>query len=240
MKQALSPAFAPGRLPHLPSLAFFVILCGLAAAAPTAAAELESEADKASYALGVAIGRRLHEQFGDMEIDVFLEGVRDSMNQAPPRLPPEEMQQVIQEYTKRQESKARQAGESNLDVGREFLRENAGREGVQSLKSGLQYKVEKTGDGPSPTPDSTVVVHYHGTLIDGKVFDSSRKRGTPLTIPLNSVVQGWREALPLMTVGSRWVLYLPPDLAYGERGSPPTIGPNATLIFDVELLDISP
>ena len=126
----------------------------------------------------------------------------------------------------------------NLEIGLKFLEENKKREGVVSLDSGLQYEIIKMGDGPKPSATQTVNCHYHGMMIDGKVFDSSVQRGQPASFPLNRVISGWTEALQLMPVGSKWKLYLPPHLAYGEQQAGPMIGPNSTLIFEVELLGI--
>ena len=126
----------------------------------------------------------------------------------------------------------------NLEIGLKFLDENKKRESVVSLESGLQYEVITMGEGPKPNASQTVTCHYHGTMIDGKVFDSSVKRGQPASFPLNRVISGWTEALQLMPVGSKWKLFLPPHLAYGEQQAGPMIGPNSTLIFEVELLGI--
>jgi len=126
----------------------------------------------------------------------------------------------------------------NLEIGLKFLEENKKREGVVSLESGLQYEVITMGEGPKPNASQTVTCHYHGTMIDGKVFDSSVQRGQPASFPLNRVISGWTEALQLMPVGSKWKLFLPPHLAYGEQQAGPMIGPNSTLIFEVELLGI--
>jgi FKBP-type peptidyl-prolyl cis-trans isomerase FklB len=132
----------------------------------------------------------------------------------------------------------KEQAEKNLNAGKVFLEENAKREGVITLPSGLQYEIMKEGDGEKPGPRSTVKCHYHGTTIEGKVFDSSVKRGTPASFPLNRVISGWTEALQLMSVGSKWKLFLPPNLAYGEEQISKEIGPNSTLIFEVELLGI--
>jgi FKBP-type peptidyl-prolyl cis-trans isomerase FklB len=132
----------------------------------------------------------------------------------------------------------KEQAEKNLNAGKVFLEENAKREGVTTLPSGLQYEIMKEGDGEKPGPRSTVKCHYHGTTIEGKVFDSSVKRGTPASFPLNRVISGWTEALQLMSVGSKWKLFLPPNLAYGEEQISKEIGPNSTLIFEVELLGI--
>ena len=127
---------------------------------------------------------------------------------------------------------------SPLERGRAFLAENGKREGVTTTASGLQYEVITAGDGPSPGPTDMITAHYHGTLIDGTVFDSSVRRGRPLEMPVNGFIRGWQEALVLMSVGDKWKLFVPPELAYGDRGSGPSIGPNETLIFEMELLAV--
>lgn len=128
---------------------------------------------------------------------------------------------------------------ANLKAGQEFLETNRSKPGIVALPSGLQYEILKEGNGPKPTPTSKVTCHYHGTLTDGTVFDSSVQRGQPATFPLNMVIKGWTEGVPLMTLGSKWRFFIPPHLAYGERQTGAHIGPNSTLIFDVELLEIS-
>src|SRR6202008_1398185 len=146
--------------------------------------------------------------------------------------------QVQNEVRQKQAEKAKEAGAANKKEGDEFLAANKAKEGVVTLPSGLQYKILTTGTGPKPAATDSVVCNYRGTLIDGKEFDSSYKRGQPATFPVNGVIKGWTEALQLMPVGSKWQLFIPPDLAYGERGAGADIGPNSTLIFDVELISI--
>jgi FKBP-type peptidyl-prolyl cis-trans isomerase len=147
----------------------------------------------------------------------------------------EEADQVIRRYF---EAEGEREGQENLENGNAFLEKNKAREGVVTTPSGLQYEILTEGEGPKPTAEDQVRAHYHGTLIDGTVFDSSVDRGEPAVFALNQVIPGWTEALQLMPVGSKWKIYLPSDLAYGERGGGPTIGPNSTLIFEVELLEI--
>ena len=142
------------------------------------------------------------------------------------------------EFVAKQQELAKQQGEKNKKEGEIFLEANKKKEGVQTLPSGLQYKVLKAGSGKKPAATDTVTVHYRGTLIDGKEFDSSYERGKPATFPVNGVIPGWTEALPLMEEGAKWMLFIPPTLAYGERGAGREIGPNATLIFEVELISI--
>jgi FKBP-type peptidyl-prolyl cis-trans isomerase len=145
---------------------------------------------------------------------------------------------VQTELRKKQDEKKHAAGEANKKDGDAFLAANKGKEGVVTLPSGLQYKILTAGKGPKPTADDSVVCNYRGTLINGTEFDSSYKRGEPATFPVGGVIKGWTEALQLMPVGSKWQLFVPSDLAYGERGPSPEIGPNSTLIFEVELLSI--
>ena len=145
-------------------------------------------------------------------------------------------QKKIQEYFSKQQAKA---SESVIKEGREFLAENSKKENVITLESGLQYEVIKSGDGPKPTLNDQVTTHYHGTLIDGTVFDSSVERGQPASFPVSGVIKGWTEALQLMSVGSKWRLFVPHGLGYGERGAGPQIGPYSTLIFEVELISIN-
>ena len=146
--------------------------------------------------------------------------------------------QLQADMRKKQEEKTQQAGEANQKEGEAFLAANKAKPGVVTLPSGLQYKILKEGTGPKPTATDSVVCNYQGTLINGTEFDSSYKRGEPATFPVNGVIKGWTEALQLMPVGSKWQLFIPPDLAYGARGAGADIGPNATLIFEVELLSI--
>jgi FKBP-type peptidyl-prolyl cis-trans isomerase FklB len=148
------------------------------------------------------------------------------------------LQQLRADVTKEQEAKAKVAGDANRKVGETFLAANKSKEGVVALPSGLQYKILKEGTGPKPTASDTVSCNYSGKLINGTEFDSSYKRGQPASFPVGGVIKGWTEALQLMPVGSKWQLYIPSDLAYGDRGSPPNIGPAETLIFEVELLSV--
>ena len=233
--QSLEPLPGP-----YPRALRYSLLGFLLVAAPAGAVELKSEKEISSYSLGAAIGRQFQADAGQLAIEAFLDGIRDSLKKTPYKLSPEEMSMAIQDFSQKRDQRVKESVTRNLREGEKFLRENARREGVKSLDNGLQYEVKTEGQGAKPAPGASVVVHYHGTLIDGQVFDSSRERNSPLTISLNNVIQGWKEALPLMKTGARWMLYVPPKLAYGEGGSPPTIGPNSTLIFDVELLEIKP
>jgi FKBP-type peptidyl-prolyl cis-trans isomerase FklB len=198
---------------------------------------------KGSYALGMSIGMGLHRQSVDVDPAFVARGLRDAMAAGGKTLLTEDemkaaLQQLRADVNKQQEAKAHAEGESNRKQGEEFLAANKGKPGVKVLPDGLQYKIEKEGTGPKPTAGDTVTVNYRGTLINGKEFDSSYKRGQPATFPVGGVIKGWTEALQLMPVGSKWELFIPSDLAYGDRGAGGDIGPGETLIFEVELLSI--
>lgn len=203
---------------------------------------LDTPEAKASYSIGVDIGRNLKRSTEDLSLQALRVGLRDGFQEDTTLLNDEEMRQVIMNYRKdliaKREVKRKEMSTNNLAKGEIFLKENAKKEGVVTLPSGLQYKVLKEGTGAIPTATNMVTTHYVGTLIDGTEFDSSLKRGQPATFPVSGVIPGWTEALKLMKVGSKWQLVVPPKLGYGENGAGDKIGPNATLIFEVELLDI--
>lgn len=193
----------------------------------------------ASYGIGKQMGQQiLGNPFKNMSFDAVVEGLSDTLNQKESPIKEEEFKAAFAEISKKIQASQKSAFADVLAQGESFLAENKKREGVKETESGLQYIVVKEGDGEKPKDTSTVVVHYTGTLLDGTVFDSSVKRGQPATFPVNGVIGGWTEALQLMTVGSSWKLFIPYHLAYGEQGAGGTIGPYATLIFDVELLEI--
>jgi FKBP-type peptidyl-prolyl cis-trans isomerase len=204
--------------------------------------DFDSPQARRSYALGMDIGNSLKELPVDIQVDELAEGVRDTVSGNETRLSQEEldgvMQSFVQDMEAAQQKKASEQANNNLEKGEQFLAENKDKEGVETTDSGLQYKVVEEGDGPSPDADDSVTVHYTGKLIDGTVFDSSRKRGEPVTFPVDAVIPGWTEALQLMKQGAKYELYIPADLAYGERGAGAQIGPNETLIFDVELIGV--
>ena len=203
---------------------------------------LKTQRDKVSYSMGLDIGRMLKMQNVDVDLELVTRGFKDAYTGNQSLLTDEEMQEVLtnfkKEFIAKQQELAKQQGEKNKKEGEIFLETNKKKEGVQTLPSGLQYKVLKAGAGKKPTATDTVTVHYRGTLIDGKEFDSSYRRGKPATFPVNGVIPGWTEALPLMEEGAKWELFIPSILAYGERGAGGDIGPNATLIFEVELISI--
>jgi FKBP-type peptidyl-prolyl cis-trans isomerase FklB len=200
-------------------------------------ANLITELDSVSYSLGVNIGENIKTQFEDINLDNFEAGIKDVLEKdVEAKISDNQAQAIIQSYFSKKQQKQ---SESVIEEGINFLRENGKREGVTTLASGLQYEVINDGTGPKPNIEDNVTTHYHGTLIDGTVFDSSVDRGEPASFPVGGVIKGWTEALQLMAVGSKWKLYVPYDLAYGERGAGPQIGPYSTLIFDVELISIN-
>jgi FKBP-type peptidyl-prolyl cis-trans isomerase len=217
-----------------------------ATAPPAAAAKapretLKTQKERSSYAIGLDIGRMLRTQGVDCDLLALHRGIEHALASTKPELSDAEIREAMQELAKeaqaRREKTMKELSEKNKAEGKEFLAANAKKQGVKAAKSGLQYKVVKEGTGPSPKATDLVRTHYHGTFIDGQVFDSSVERGQPAVFPVNGVIAGWTEALQMMKVGSKWQLVVPPELAYGQNGSG-DIPPNATLIFDVELLGI--
>ena len=201
------------------------------------AQKIKDEVDSVSYSLGVNIGENIKSQFPDIDLKNFESGIEDVLSEKKqPKIEGQDAQKVIQEYFTKQQAKA---SEGKIEEGKAFLAENGKRKEVITLESGLQYEIITSAEGPKPTLNDQVTTHYHGTLLDGTVFDSSVDRGQPATFPVSGVIKGWTEALQLMSVGAKWRLYVPYDLAYGERGASAQIGPYTTLIFDVELLKIN-
>jgi FKBP-type peptidyl-prolyl cis-trans isomerase len=204
--------------------------------------ELKTQTDKISYALGMNLGVNLHKQSVEVDPAIVLLGLKDGLADGKTLMTVQEAQTVLTQLTAEMRSKqqemAKQAGDANKKEGQDFLAANKTKEGVVTLPSGLQYKILTEGTGSKPTATDSVSCNYRGTLINGKEFDSSYKRGQPTTFPVNGVIKGWTEALQLMPVGSKWELFIPPDLAYGDRGNGPDIGPSATLVFEVELVSI--
>jgi FKBP-type peptidyl-prolyl cis-trans isomerase FklB len=214
-------------------------LCAAAEEAPV----LKGQKEKASYALGVDLGNRLKAQSMELDAALVSQGLKDALGGNKTLLNEEEVKLALSalqiELRTRALEAAKKLGEKNKQEGEKFLTENKTREGVVTLESGLQYKILKAADGDRPTADDTVVCHYRGMFVDGREFDSSYKRSQPTTFPLKRAIKGWTEALPLMPVGSRWQLFIPPALAYGDKGAPGGIGPDATLVFEVELVSIT-
>ena len=200
---------------------------------------LDNDKKKFSYTLGYQIAQNLARQGMVLDADAAAKAVHDLFSGKPPALSVDEMKAVVGRIKDEAVKKRDEIGQSNLETGKNFLAQNKKKDGVKTLKSGLQYKVIFNGDGRKPTASSSVVAHYEGRLISGKVFDSSIKRGSPATFPVNGVIKGWQEALQLMPLGSKWQVYIPSELAYGENGAGASIGPNETLIFDIELLKIN-
>ncbi|MFQ5469818.1 MAG: FKBP-type peptidyl-prolyl cis-trans isomerase N-terminal domain-containing protein [Gammaproteobacteria bacterium] len=198
---------------------------------------LKNDKEKISYTIGFQIGQNLKQQGMDIDTDMLSAAIEDVMQDKTLKMTMQEMQSAMQAFQKKQMESMQAKAEENKKAGEAFLAENKSKDGVKVTDSGLQYKVITEGKGKKPTADSEVVVHYKGTLISGKEFDSSYKRGQPATFPVKGVIAGWTEALQLMSEGAKWQLYIPSDLAYGPRGNS-SIGPNETLIFDVELISI--
>ena len=198
-----------------------------------------TDEDKVSYGLGFNAGRQLlGNPFPGLNVKAAVEGVADALAKQDLQVPEDELQQAFAVINEKMNAAAEQAGSANKEAGDAFLAENAKRDGVTVLDSGLQYEVITSGDGATPAATSIVSTHYHGTLIDGTVFDSSVERGQPAEFPVNGVIKGWTEALQLMNVGTKWKLFVPPELAYGSQGAGGDIGPNCTLVFEVELLAV--
>ena len=204
---------------------------------------LKTDKDKLSYALGMDIGGSLKSQSIEIDPDKFAQGVKDMVEDNKALLTNEEFQATMtkfqQEMTAKQAEQGKAIGENNKAEGEAFLAENRKKEGVITTESGLQYIVLEEGSGDSPKATDTVSVHYKGSLINGTEFDSSYSRNQPASFPVNGVIPGWTEALQLMKPGAKWKVFLPSDIAYGEKGAGQQIGPNATLIFEVELLSIN-
>jgi FKBP-type peptidyl-prolyl cis-trans isomerase FklB len=194
---------------------------------------LKNQKEKVSYIIGINIGSNLRRQLIDIDPSILAKGIQEALTGAKPLLTEQEIQETMIAFQKELMEKYKKQGE-------DFLAENKKKEGVKTLPSGLQYKVIKAGTDKKPKADDTVTVNYRGTLIDGTEFDSSYKRGQPATFRVSGVIPGWSEALQLMGEGAKWQLFIPSNLAYGERGMGGIIGPNATLVFEVELVSINP
>jgi len=208
---------------------------------PAFSAKPETEAQQLSYIIGMDIGASLKQQGSEIDLDTLFDAIRTTYQGGTPELTSEEAASIREDYISKRraaaESERKSLAMTNATEGDKFLLENRNKEGVMVTDSGLQYKVIESGDGPKPSASDTVTVHYRGSLLDGTEFDSSYARGEPISFELDKVIPGWTEGVQLMPVGSKFMFYIPPGLAYGEAGGGP-IGPNATLIFQVELLGI--
>jgi FKBP-type peptidyl-prolyl cis-trans isomerase FklB len=204
--------------------------------------DLKDQKDKESYSLGYQFGETLKMQGIDLNLDVYISALRDALGDKEPQMSAEEMRSTViglrQRLAVAQQKALKEQGDKNLTEGRAFLAENGKKKGVKTLPSGLQYKVLSEGTGKTPKKNDTVTVHYRGTLVDGTEFDSSIARGQPATFKVDGVIPGWTEALQLMKVGAKWQIFIPPELAYGERGVPSHIPPQSVLIFEVELISV--
>ena len=203
---------------------------------------LQTAKEKQGYSIGVDMGNRLKSNAIDIDADAIAQGLKDALSGGKLLMTEQEMKETLaglqKELMDKQAERTKQIAEKNKKEGEAFLAANKTKECVKTLSSGLQYKVIKEGTGKMPKAEDTVVTNYRGTLVDGTEFDSSYKRGQPATFPVKGVIPGWTEALQLMKEGSKWELFIPSNLAYGERGAGNVIGPNATLIFEIELISV--
>ena len=226
-------------------LKYLTPLAVLAFVAPALAdnpAVLKDQRDKASYSIGVKLGADMKANALDLNSEALVTGLQDGISGAKPQLSDKERADSLmafeQDLQKKEIERLKQLAEKNKKEGAEFLAANKAKEGVKTLPSGLEYKVLAEGNGTQPKPTDQVTVNYRGTFLDGTEFDNSYKRGEPITFPVNGVIKAWSEALPLMKTGAKWQLFVPAELAYGEKGAGRAIGPNSTLIFEVELVGI--
>jgi len=226
----------------LSCLLFVLLVVNVAVAEDQKTVELQTDAQKLSYALGLDLGAYFKNFDEDIDLNILHQGVTDAYKGNKPLLNAEDAAEIQQKFAqKQQEERLKKTVEmitKNKKAAEDFLKENGVKEGVKTTESGLQYIIISEGSGPQPKEDDIVKVHYKGSLIDGTEFDSSYSRNEPAVFPLNQVIPGWTEALQLMKVGSKFQVFLPPELAYGDRGAPPVIEPGSMLIFEVELLGI--
>ena len=215
-------------------------ICALVFSVDAAAvgASLETEGEQYSYAIGINFAQSLMRQGAPIDADAVYLAIRDALEGADPRLSADQMTLALRSQAQQAGERKREMASENTRLGNEFMANNKQKEGVVSLPNGIQYEVLRKGDGAQPKADDRVTVHYTGSLLDGREFDSSKRRGEPATFSLDGVIKGWREVLPLMRVGGRWLVAIPPNLAYGINGAGAAIGPNQTLVFEIDLLDI--
>lgn len=221
----------------LKTLAILPLIAGVSLASH--ATSLETEKQKLSYIFGVQVGQGVVAEGVDIEMDAFAAGIRDMLEGNKPQIDAETAQNLAAMYQKKKQDELAKVAQLKQQESSDFLAKNAKEKGVKVTASGLQYKVIEEGKGKSPKSEDKVVAHYKGTLIDGTVFDSSHDRGEPATFPVAGVIRGWQEALPMMKEGGKWQIVVPAELAYGQRGAGKLIGPNETLIFDIELLSVA-
>lgn len=223
-------------------IAIIIVVLASSSFAQEKTTQLKDTKEKVSYSIGLDIGSTFKKQKLDISLDSLDRGLKDGLNGSKPLLNEDQIKETLaafsKELTEKQATANKEAAIKNAAAGEKFLAENKKKEGVKTTPSGLQYKVLKEGTGPSPKSTDAITAHYRGTLIDGTEFDSSYKRNEPATFPVSGVIKGWTEALQLMKVGSKYQLFIPAALAYGEKGAGSDVGPNATLIFEVELLGI--
>jgi FKBP-type peptidyl-prolyl cis-trans isomerase FklB len=203
------------------------------------AADMDTDKQKLSYIFGVQVGQGLKAEGVEIEMDAFTAGIKDMMEGNKPKIDQATAQKLFQDYQQEKQSAMAETAAKKQQEANDFLAKNAKEDGVVVTATGLQYKIIEAGEGKSPTSEDKVVAHYTGKLLDGTVFDSSHDRGEPATFPVSGVIKGWQEALPMMKEGAKWQLVIPANLAYGDRGIGNVIGPNETLMFDIELVSIS-
>lgn len=199
--------------------------------------DLENDEAQYAYAVGWQVGQNIQRSGMELDGDAVAAAIRDALAGNDPALDQEAMQAAMQAAQKRRVEEQQQEAETNRQAGSEYLKEFQGQDGVQVNEDGVAWKVLEEGDGASPGEGDTVRVHYHGETVDGEVFDSSRERGEPVTFPTDSVIEGWQQVLPQMKEGGKWKVVIPPEMAYGEQGAGPAIGPGETLVFEIELLE---
>ena len=217
---------------------FTIVVFTLISLSAFATTEINTEKQKLSYAMGTYFALSVTQQEMAIDVPAFIQAVEDALKGKEPQISMKDMQNIITQYKKTVDKQQSDAIAMNRQAGNTFLAENKKKEDVIESPTGLQYKIIKQGKGEKPATGSKVTVHYKGSLIDGTVFDSSYERGQPATLSLAQVIKGWREALPMMEIGSKWQIYVPSELAYGDRSASRLIGPASTLIFDIELISI--
>ena len=218
---------------------FIILPVLLALASLVNASELKTDKDKLSYIFGVQVGQGLRAEGVELEMDAFTAGIKDMLAGNNSQIDSAQAQILVSDYQEKKQQEMAKLSAKKQNESSTFLANNAKKDGVFVTASGLQYKIVEKGKGKSPTSENKVIAHYTGKLLDGTVFDSSHDRGEPATFPVSGVIKGWQEALPMMKEGGKWQIVVPANLAYGDRGVGNLIGPNETLIFDIELVSIS-